>query len=317
MGMVGKNANCEPDDSNMLLKLSNISSKSKRKPPMKPSCALPPESTQPCSQSSATSACPSNSACAQPAAHSSSTCVGPSNNACPQPSSQSSSCPSSSHCQSRELFEENYVRMSGVQPQPVQTAKPKKQLDWAAIMRCVDLASMTMPSFDVIEENVSVYLAGYLAFRLIKKFENNVKTKCKDCYQLWVATPEEKEDLAQSFTFFRYKMYHKDWEVNNKGLTAPSKVLLTATTDMERMFRQLFPIFVAEDDVFTNLFTAFTKVDSCNDTVCSDKCDDKQNYMMALYGRVRLNYDLKCKNRKSKSLKKSKAKKLQKFKQLA
>lgn len=303
--MVGKNSNCEPDDSNMLLKLSNLSSKSKRKPPVKPSCALPPESAP---VSGSTVVPNTSTPIPTQSSSQSSNSAGPSNPpaSCPQPSSSSS----------REVFEK-YVRMSGVEPQPVQTAKPKKQLDWAAIMRCVDLATMTMPSFDVIEENVSVYLAGYLAFRLIKKFENNVKTKCQECYKLWVATPEEKEDLAQSYTFFKYKMYHKDWEVNNKGLTAPSKFLLTATTDMEKMFRTLFPIFVAEEDVFTNIYTAFTKVESCNYTVCSDKCDDKQKYMMALYGRVRMYYDLKCKNRKSKSLKKAKAKKLQKFKQLA
>ena len=180
-------------------------------------------------------------------------------------------------------------------------------------MRCLDLGAMTLPPMSIIEKNVSVYLAGYLARKLKEKF-----TKCQDCLRKWLATGSEKEELEREFIFLDQKNYYKDVEINSKGLTAPSKILLSAVIDMELKFRQCMPLFITKKDVFENIFRVFESIEAVNKIVCSEpKCDPTKKYVRGFYARLRIHFDLELKNRNRKQLKKRKNKKLQKLETLA
>lgn len=190
-----------------------------------------------------------------------------------------------------------------------------KKLDWPSLMRSLDLSSMIQAPMSVTEDNVAVYLAGYLARKLKAKFGE----KCKECYQLWLSTEEEKQALSNDYIFFDQKQYFKDAEINTLGLTAPSEALLKATKEMEYKFRHAIVLFMSQQGVFENVYRVFSHIDVCNDIVCSEKCEDKVDYFRAFYARLRIHYDLKFKNRMSKSLKKetAKCKKLKKMESLA
>ena len=55
---------------------------------------------------------------------------------------------------------------------------------------------MALPSVDILEQDVAVYLGGYLVRKMKEKFSGAVST-CENCVKLWLATGEEKEDLGQ------------------------------------------------------------------------------------------------------------------------
>ncbi len=164
-------------------------------------------------------------------------------------------------------------------------------MNYSAIMSSLDLLSVVLPDFSMEEDNIAVYLAGYLAKKAKDKFN------CPDCLALWCATQDEKDTLCIEHTFFDHKQYKDHACVNDGGLTAPSKLLLQATTDMEKTFRCVFPIIVHNPDLFANLMLSFQKRVKTESLVCSPKCEKAKMYLLTLYGKVRLHHALKMENR--------------------
>ena len=78
------------------------------------------------------------------------------------------------------------------------------------------------------ESYIEVYFAGYLVKKAMTKY------LCHVCHRLWVATPQEREELQDEFVFFEFKQF--DTLEQSKGLTTPSKIML----EMEEVGEDLF-----------------------------------------------------------------------------
>ena len=69
-----------------------------------------------------------------------------------------------------------------------------------------DQLTLTLPDLGEIEDNVAVYLAGYICFRAMAKF------KCDSCRNIW---------QAAKFVFFNHKKY-----TGESQLFPPNKLML-------------------------------------------------------------------------------------------
>ncbi len=87
------------------------------------------------------------------------------------------------------------------------------------------------------ESYIEVYFAGYLVKKAMTKY------LCHVCHRLWVATPQEREELQDEFVFFEFKQF--DTLDESKGLTAPSKIVLQMTKKLEKTFAIVFKCILA------------------------------------------------------------------------
>ncbi|XP_063056023.1 uncharacterized protein LOC134449845 [Engraulis encrasicolus] len=113
-----------------------------------------------------------------------------------------------------------------------------------------------MKGLDVIEGNVSVYLAGYVAFRASAKFD------CKSCVTLWEANEEDRDTLKEKYTFFRYKQFRD-------GLFPPSVVLQRTTEQIEHIFRCQYPHISKGKHVLALLKSAVYQSVNLDAVICS------------------------------------------------
>ena len=64
-----------------------------------------------------------------------------------------------------------------------------------------DQLTLTLPDLGEIENNVAVYLPGYICFPAMAKF------KCDSCRNIWQADQDEQTSLVAKFVFFNHAKY--------------------------------------------------------------------------------------------------------------
>lgn len=151
-----------------------------------------------------------------------------------------------------------------------------------------------LPQLTEEEENISVYLAGYLCYRAKSKFE------CGSCHKIWQATDDERTQLSSKFIFFNRKKY-----TDTSQLFPPSSILLKTTEEMERVFRHMCPTVIDGSNVKNNLLRAVDNSVNFQPSICSPECSKSAEFMKNVYVMMRLNYKIKIFNRLAKDTTKS------------
>ncbi|XP_063059399.1 uncharacterized protein LOC134456584 [Engraulis encrasicolus] len=157
-----------------------------------------------------------------------------------------------------------------------------------------------MKGLDVIEGNVSVYLAGYVAFRASAKFD------CKSCVTLWEANEEDRDTLKEKYTFFRYKQFRD-------GLFPPSVVLQRTTEQIEHIFRCQYPHISKGKHVLALLKSAVYQSVNLDAVICSASCLSCKEFLVNTYLLMRIKFQLKVGNQNAKAMKTKKSRKLMKL----
>lgn len=140
----------------------------------------------------------------------------------------------------------------------------------------------------VTEENVFIYICGYLLRRIF------VKHYCDVCALL----AQKNCDLELSNLYSYFKTYQST-DTNNFGsLYVPSTIFVDYIKQLHIIFSEKFDIFIAKPNVMANFLSILSTVEF------SHSCPNfPRNYLLKLYVRVRIYYILKFVNRKFKNSK--------------
>jgi hypothetical protein len=145
---------------------------------------------------------------------------------------------------------------------------------------CEELLNVAMcpPSLTLVEDNIIMYLSGYVAKRALAKFP------CDDCSTLLTSDPV---DISASI-FMNFKLYD-----SSCNLTYPSHSMFTLISDLEKHFRLSIPMFHLK-----NIMKSFVRSAPSpqNPIACPCHCEIVYGYVVKLYFVIRINHHLKQEN---------------------
>lgn len=160
------------------------------------------------------------------------------------------------------------------------TSLPSNMLDLLAISNA--------PNMSLAEENIVVYLAGYLVRKVTKKFS------CPDCKDQLVS--HSAPSTSAQWTFLSKKQYS---HLAEGGLYRPSEDLVAMVTEMEAIFRTSVPGIIHGDKIRGKLFSRMTGSSNLPQISCiRPECIQMTHYIIHLYITVRLHHVLREQNRK-------------------
>ena len=148
------------------------------------------------------------------------------------------------------------------------------------------------------EENTMTYIAGWIAFK-IKKFI------CENCYD---KCTQSKENVINDKRFFLMNSKQYECLNNDKGLTAPSDVLLNLLVVAEKVFKAHISKLCSDEDLRFNLLVKIKKATESRMKVFYCDACDLYDIVINLFLKCRLHFYIKLKNRE---MPKSYKKKLQ------
>ena len=152
----------------------------------------------------------------------------------------------------------------------------------ADLMRVANASCLTLP-----EENILVYIAGYLLRKLSKRHT------CDICLQSLVQNCVS-DPANKSYCFIDMKQYQ---HLDSGGLTYPSTTLVNFTNALEKVFRTSFPCVMHSSFVRSRLVkTTSSRVE---DITCGNvKCQSAQSYMYLInvFMTVRIHHVLREQN---------------------
>ncbi len=163
-----------------------------------------------------------------------------------------------------------------------------------------DLLSVIMPEPDVEEENVSVYISGYLCHRVFKKFQ------CSSCHSLLFATDNERDILSDKYVFLNNKQFDS---ASSQGLFPPSSRLLMTTQQIEKLFRMVFPMVMNSSNILQLLYSEIIEKVNMDSIICSTKCEKISQFILQLYITMRLKFEVKIQNSEAKAIKHKRSRK--------
>ena len=145
-----------------------------------------------------------------------------------------------------------------------------------------DLMSVSRmpPQFNLAEENIITYLAGYLSRKMLQKFS------CDLCRNVLT----DKNADGTEYTFLMNKQYH--W-LQTGGLAVPSQELVLYVSDMETLFREQVPATLYSVGIRVKFAGKAIKLTSFDGILCGKTdCQKACKYMTHLFFIVRIHHAL-------------------------
>lgn len=147
----------------------------------------------------------------------------------------------------------------------------------------------SVPAFQH-NENVLVYMAGYIGSKVVGKFG--------DCYECPLFTTAVSTIPELRYTFLKEKQY-TDLTLGEKGLKVPSTELVDFIIALESNFRRKIRSVIQTVGLGRKLFNSGMEVynSECREVVCDkEKCKNTLVYMVKLFNRVRIHHILRTQN---------------------
>ena len=190
----------------------------------------------------------------------------------------------SSNCQEdMDGFLLQLSNVTEITPSPAARLPPNELPSNVTDLLTVSRAS---PELNLSEENIIVYLAGYLIRKTLKKFP------CHKCEALWCQTGQAD---GKQLTFLNVKQYN--W-LQGGGLVTPTEEMQACVSDMEILFREQSSFISHTDKIRTKFVTKSVNLTSLEKITCSEPaCQISQKYMTELYFIVRIHHSLRATNR--------------------
>lgn len=161
-------------------------------------------------------------------------------------------------------------------PTPASMSLPPHMTDLLSIANA--------PHFSIEEDNIVVYIAGYLARKAANKYP------CTGCKQQLLSI---LSGTGEKFTFFNRKQYS---HLTEGGLSTPSEALINFATELETIFRVTIPGVIHSDKVRGKLFLRAAEADL--PSITCNTCTQTKDYIILLFITVRLHHLLREQNRK-------------------
>ena len=139
------------------------------------------------------------------------------------------------------------------------------------------------PELCQVEQNIVVYLAGYLAKKAMKKYN------CHSCETLWQNT----DPSSAGYTHLKNKQYS---HLIDGGLFMPSSLLVSFVSVLEITFRSEIPEIIHNGKIREKFITKVNKGDKLPEISCNE-CSEVQSYMVHLYFIIRIHHVLREQNR--------------------
>lgn len=172
------------------------------------------------------------------------------------------------------------------------------QIPLGVLPKCVlDLLSEMRPpvssasAFDH-DGNVLVYIAGYMASKVVGKFSDSEDGPCKECKILTTDICADSQ-----YTFLKDKQY-TDLNLGEKGLKVPSRALVDVVIALESNFRKKISSVIHTVGMGRKLYnSSMAIVSECRRVVCdTEKCKKSLIYMVRLFLRIRIHHVLRTQN---------------------
>lgn len=155
--------------------------------------------------------------------------------------------------------------------------------------------SLQPPSLSLVENNIIMYLSGYVVKKALHKYP------CNDCAVVMKSSPE----TIPSSVFIQKKLYDDDC-----NLTYPTQPVVSFISNLEKHFRSCTSMFHSNNLMKT--FVNRAPPAHCPIT-CPKHADTTYSYMVRLYFIVRIHHHLKQENEEIRSQSKRKNRKLMKL----
>lgn len=152
-------------------------------------------------------------------------------------------------------------------------------------------SARSSPVFDH-DEYVLVYIAGYIADKVLGKF-TDPEGPCKECTILCTRVPTDSR-----YTFLKDKQY-TDLVLGEKGLKVPSTALVDLFTALESIFQKYISSVIHSVGLGEKLFTSSMEaVSECREVVRSrEECKKSLVYMVKLFNKIRIHHVLRTQKR--------------------
>lgn len=180
------------------------------------------------------------------------------------------------------------------QDQPSTSSSSNVVLDFDDLPDDVlDVLDIPMPSVPTFQhnENVLVYMAGYIGKKVVGKFGS-----CTDCA---LFTTADYTSTDSRYTFLRGKQY-SDLSLGEDGLKVPSTEFVEFIIALETNFRHKISSVIHAVGLGEKLLNSGMEVytSKCRDVVCkTEKCKNTLVYIIKLFNRVRIHHILRTQNR--------------------
>ena len=198
-------------------------------------------------------------------------------------------------CQSTFFFSKNsssncendvdsfILKLGNISNARTKTRTMYKDLDREKVLdEDLQAVARTPPQFSMVEDNILVYIAGYLAHKAYKKFS------CLDCYKVWQDTSKVPNEQN---TFMKHKQYQYCHE---SGLYFPSDSLLNFVSHLEQQFRTVSNVFHTKGLLLKYILV----VNSASDVPSvTSSCENCCKYVIRLFFVVRIHHFLREQNR--------------------
>ena len=185
--------------------------------------------------------------------------------------------------------------MAGLrEDQPSTSSSSNVVLDFDDLPEDVlDILDIPMPSAPAFHhnENVLVYMAGYIVSKVVGKFGN-----CTDCA---LFTTADSTYTDSRYTFLRGKQY-TDLTLGEKGLKVPSTEFVDFIIALESNFRSKISSVIHTVGLGKKLLDSGMELytSKCREVVCEkEKCKNTLVYIIKLFNRVRIHHILRTQTR--------------------
>ena len=152
----------------------------------------------------------------------------------------------------------------------------------------IKLSAFVLLFISLKEDNVIVYLAGYVGKKARSRFA------CRDCEQMWMRSSVDLHDIVldkpdNAFMLWQNKQY--DNHLVEVGLFPPSQPLINFVSSLETVFRQcVMPAVHCTKVRVKFLLKAYEADAVCAITCGTVDCLAARRYMMKLYFVVKMHH---------------------------
>ncbi len=153
-----------------------------------------------------------------------------------------------------------------------------------------DIINVAQPSeFDLTDQNIIVYIAGYMARRVFEKHG-----ECDPCRSLLVTNYQSE---SEAHIFINRKQYE---HLDQGGLYYPTSALVDSVSTMEASFRLCAKGLIRSEKLHGRMYNHIAARVENDILTCGDKaCEQRKKYLINLFITVRLHHRLREINRKA------------------
>lgn len=171
----------------------------------------------------------------------------------------------------------------------------------AEIFSIANNTSVSLP-----EENVAVYIGGYLIKKAKKRF------RCQRCFSIWENIDKTSTGQDDKFVFLEQKKFD-----DSSNLTIPSDNIINFVTECETVFNNQVQLLPHSSKLCSSLTTKMMICDSVNNITCqAEECENVKLYLVGLYNSIKINQIVRDQNQSLKSVGQRRNRKLLKLQHL-